>query len=632
MTEPEGRLTTSGRRLSSKQPDEADWKDLLFRIEKGNVIPIVGRDLLVVDEPEGKRRSLYRELASELADALEIDRAELPAEVNIEDVVRRFLEQRDADRSRPYGEMRELVEKLSGSTEAIPTPLRSLARIKPIQYFVSTTFDDLLARALRSEGATVREYAYTPLARSEDVPPHLESGEVAVYYLLGRPAGAGDYVVTEEDTLELVHGLQTKLELAQGELKQLGAQLQKKQLLFLGCGFPDWLMRFFIRTLRGQQFSAERERPRTRVADERAGQGDALAAFLLQCGARVYAEGAADFVQQLEERWSRRHSALAAPIAGRAAASPRVLLACAAEDAERVQPVADKLKLWGIEHEIVGLYDAGDSARDLLDGCVAYIAFLSQRAFSRGGEPDPRLVAAWNLVEQRTLAPGRKPLCTRVILLDQVAQKRHAERRAWPSWQRSTRKLYRPSSDDVLALRIVEAMLAKQQLDLVLPLRLYCIYADEDERIRRKFEEHLSLSGWFKIWHRKLIPPGGNGAAMIAEELGRADVIIPLLSVALFSSEGQDSAARQQELEYLRESGREGRALVVGVRARACVVDQLELDVLPPTDEPIYGREGQTEADTDPIWTQVIEELLLKVCDHFLRPPLPGAAGGKGVP
>lgn len=605
-------------------------------VERGDVIPIVGRDLLVLDEAGGKRRFLYRELALKLAVVLGIPVSELPAEAEIEDVARRFLEQPGADRQKLYVELSELVQQLPRDPAALPEPLRRLASIEPLRIFVSTTYDDLLAEALRARDAvSVREYAYAPHTSSEDLPSRLEAGEVAVYYLLGRPGGLGEYVVTEEDTIELVHGLQTKLEISQGrELQHLGAQLQKKQLLFLGCGFPDWLMRFFIRTLRGQRFSAERERPRTRVADERAGQDDAFAAFLRQCGARVYAEGAADFVQQLAERLSRRRSAPAAPVAGRAAASPRVLLACAPEDEEHARPVADKLTLWGIEHAIIDLYDAGDGARALLDGCVAYVAFLSQRAFIRGGAPDPRLVAAFGLVEQRSLASGRRPLSTRVILLDQVAQKRHAERRDWPSWQRSTRKLYRPASSDVLALRIVEAMLENQQLDLVLPLRLCCVYADEDERIRKRFEEHLSLSGWFKIWHRKLIPPGGDVAATIAEEVGRADVILPLLSVALFSPEGQDSAARRQELEHMREQGRRGRALVVGIRARACVLEQLGLDVLLPADEPIYGHEGQTEAETDAVWTQVVEELRLKVCDHFLRPPAPpapGAAGG-GAP
>ena len=62
-------LPTSGTSPSQSAADEELWDELLQLIEKGRVVPIVGRDLLTVDI-DGQRVLLYRWLARQLADAL----------------------------------------------------------------------------------------------------------------------------------------------------------------------------------------------------------------------------------------------------------------------------------------------------------------------------------------------------------------------------------------------------------------------------------------------------------------------------------------------------------------------------------------------------------------------------------
>ena len=66
-----------------------------------------------------------------------------------------------------------------------------------------------------------------------------------VYHLLGRVSPMQDYVVTEEDALEFVHSLQ-----ASGLPVNLLDAFDEKPLLIIGCSFPGWLVRFFIRAAR----------------------------------------------------------------------------------------------------------------------------------------------------------------------------------------------------------------------------------------------------------------------------------------------------------------------------------------------------------------------------------------------
>ena len=115
-------------------------------------------------------------------------------------------------------------------------------------------------------------------------------------------------------------------------------ELQNNHLLLLGCAFPDWLARFFIRIAKSRPLSSQRAEVETIVERGIAGE-QALTVFLerFSYGTRVKAVDPVAFVAELARRWQARRPAAPPDAAAAAPAGPEaddgaVFLSYASED------------------------------------------------------------------------------------------------------------------------------------------------------------------------------------------------------------------------------------------------------------------------------------------------------------
>jgi hypothetical protein len=373
--------------------DEELWRDLLLLIEAGEVVPIVGRDLLEVG-PQNAPSHLYTWLAGRVAARLGVafDAAEATTDP-LNTVACRYLEARSDPRplyTTVYEEARGLPAL------GIPDGLLKLAALDKFRLFVTTTFDNALQRAIdqvRFGGAAVTEMrAYSPRA-SRDLPGPIDTLQrPLVFHLLGRVAPTDDYVVTEEDALEFVHSLQSGTRPA-----TLFSELYGKDLLVIGCRFPTWLVRFFIRLARPDRLLLARGRT-VFVVDTGAREDRALIEFLRAFKTRTEVferQGPVHFVDELHARWSARTvrppevdvaAASQAPVAPGA-----IFLSYASEDRQVVESVAAalsdaKLDVW-FDREQLMVGDAfEDRIRTNIERCALFVPVLSRHCAVR----DPR--------------------------------------------------------------------------------------------------------------------------------------------------------------------------------------------------------------------------------------------------
>ena len=71
-------------------------------------------------------------------------------------------------------------------------------------------------------------------------------GDVQLLYLLGKSSPAANFAIHDEDVLEYAHNV-----IARGSVPNVFiGELQQRNLLLIGCNFPDWLSRFFLRATR----------------------------------------------------------------------------------------------------------------------------------------------------------------------------------------------------------------------------------------------------------------------------------------------------------------------------------------------------------------------------------------------
>jgi hypothetical protein len=121
------------------------WEDLLDYIQDGKVAPVVGHELIEA-EYQGRPVSLQRLLAERLAEREKLS-VEWTRHFELNDAVVSYLANPQA---RLVGLYDRIAGLLRGLTPPFPIPegLLLLARITPLDLFVSLTFDSLLTRAV----------------------------------------------------------------------------------------------------------------------------------------------------------------------------------------------------------------------------------------------------------------------------------------------------------------------------------------------------------------------------------------------------------------------------------------------------------------------------------------------------
>jgi TIR domain/SIR2-like domain len=293
---PSGRVSREGGR------NENLWRHLLLLVEAGEVVPIVGRELLQIGPPNG-RVHLYSWLAGRVAEKLGVSYD--PDEATddpLNMVACRHLERKGDPREiyiTVFDEARSLLD------HGLPDALVKLARIDSFKLFVTTTVDSSLQNAIDEvrfnglRGTAI--HTFTP-KKFGDLPRPEELTLPAVFHLLGRISPSDeDYVVTEEDALEFVHSLQKCLP------ENLFSELHNKNLLVIGCRFPAWLVRSFIRLSRpGRLLGASRGT--VFVVDGGAREDRTLIEFLRTFRTRTEVferEEPLEFVDELYARWQR---------------------------------------------------------------------------------------------------------------------------------------------------------------------------------------------------------------------------------------------------------------------------------------------------------------------------------------
>lgn len=364
------------------------WEDLLLAIEEGQVVPLVGQQMLLVDVEDGRGPRWFHHLVAErLAEELRVPASRLPAQFDTNDVICAC----ESFHGDPMAINPTVVRIVRTLKPSIPEPLRLLAEIPKLRLFVSTTYDTLLEDAITSvRGRAPAVVAFPPVSSTTDFDADLMDARGSLLFqILGRVSASASFAVTEGQVLEQMHDFMAGAR----RPEKLIARLKESHLMMLGVSFPDWLARFLLRLARAKPLWDSRPLMEI-IADGGSTQND-LAFFLRHFSplqSRLYSGGSPiDFVRELHRRWFERHPAIdpkGSSLPAAASEKPiemapgSIFLSYAHEDREATLRLADTLTRAGLEVWMDSRLHPGDDFRNVIErhirDCCAFVPVLSR--------------------------------------------------------------------------------------------------------------------------------------------------------------------------------------------------------------------------------------------------------------
>lgn len=380
-----------------------DFDLLIQEIRNGKVVPIVGTELYV----DASGVPLDETVASRLAAELEL--TSVPAGARPRDVALAYLVNR-GDMPTLLARFRHVIE---GSITEPPRALQLLAQITDFRLYVTTAIDRMMEKALDdARGGGTLSVTYSPSRPAIELPDMQKSLVPAVCHLLGRVDD--EFPLGDADVIEYLQALLGETRRPQ----RLFDELRSRNLLFIGCGFPDWLSRMFIRTVKDREFQPSwAERRAQFIADAQVASDQKLTLFLSHYNLKLHPPGpTTEFVEHLHALWSRSARPLPARLTSEKATmkAGSVFLSFSSEDRETVKQIAARLQEAGIPvwFDETGIEMGADWDRMIQDNLLRatlFVPFVSGRTEELAEQPH-YFWREWNLADERAAyyPPGTK--------------------------------------------------------------------------------------------------------------------------------------------------------------------------------------------------------------------------------
>lgn len=239
--------------------------EIVYEIKKGTVIPIIGYDLL--NEPlmnNGEPDFLKLLIKEHVNDDALLDRLVANSHngaLTGHELANEYYHSLGARKNSFKQKLSRTIKQERFKWKLIPDSYRKLVSIKHFELFINATFMnsvELAFNTYRGAGLSEEEikssYSVMNYGRYDGklLEPASERGgfrlalkKPVVCNIFGtHDEIAGNYILTDADYVELIHELITN---DQEKFSSLLSYLNSGYLLFLGCNFPDWFFRFFIR-------------------------------------------------------------------------------------------------------------------------------------------------------------------------------------------------------------------------------------------------------------------------------------------------------------------------------------------------------------------------------------------------
>lgn len=235
---------------------EENWNVLFDQIVKGNVIPVIGPELV---ELGGK--TSVQQIIDVFSEECGIDCGEKDSFSQLVYDDKFQIEFKDEEIHKLIREnIKNIIDNCSEESDNII--LRKFLSIKYFPFVITTLFDPIVENIMRElHGDKLRILCFrNDPNKNDDLFNSEETKSPTLYYMFGKADGFSDsFVVTDSDMLRFSRAWMLPADSAtKAKPSVLSSVLSKRYLLVLGYDYQDWLFRFFWYAMKSESLGQEK--------------------------------------------------------------------------------------------------------------------------------------------------------------------------------------------------------------------------------------------------------------------------------------------------------------------------------------------------------------------------------------
>ena len=225
--------------IPSIDKDEPLWDKLIQQIIDGNVIPVIGADLLTDDNDNP-----HQAIVDFLANGFKVESKPSSFSELVYDPKYKNENKKDS--------IYYQVNRILGNAGFKPSlRLKRLLSIRQFPFVITTSFTPIVEQTMKEiwkDELRVMRFNNNP-SENNDIKNGTDLRKPTIYYMFGKVGeGAHKYVLTDTDMLDYVSAWLSNDNKARP--KNLCNELKEKYLLMLGNNYSNWLFRFIWFSMR----------------------------------------------------------------------------------------------------------------------------------------------------------------------------------------------------------------------------------------------------------------------------------------------------------------------------------------------------------------------------------------------
>lgn len=219
---------------------QAAWDNLIDEIVNGNVIPLIGPDIMIEDA------NVHKRIVEVMAKKFKLSSAPTSFSELVYD--HDFLKQVKDDKASIYRYMNQVFSRPNVFKPS--HILKELLSIKQFPFIIVTSFTPIAEEVMRDvwgDELRVLKFSNNP-SDNDDILSETDLRKPTIFYMFGKVGGkAHRYVLTDTDMLDFCTSW-----LNEGEKRptKFASIIKDKYLLMLGNNYSDWLFRFIWYSIR----------------------------------------------------------------------------------------------------------------------------------------------------------------------------------------------------------------------------------------------------------------------------------------------------------------------------------------------------------------------------------------------